>query len=245
MTRTVGLVHSSNKPRRLQFRRKTNALTSKRALAVTALVALGSVFLFPHAWARAQAPSARAGAPAEARPPVVQLRRGDAVRVEIKDEPTLSGEFNIGVDGKILLPTVGAIPVADLPFPDVEAQLQAAYKKELVDPVVRITPLIRIAVLGEVRQPGLILIDATHAVVDVLAAAGGLAPNANQKRIAIVAHSGEQIGRFNVDAPTVVYLSSGDQLVVPKRSWLAEQSSVLLGAAGSLAVAIVTAVILR
>ena len=239
------MVHSSNKPRRLQFRRKTNAVTSMRALAVPALVALGSVFLFPHAWARAQAPSARSSAVAETRPPVVQLRRGDAVRVEIKDEPTLSGEFNVGIDGQILLPTVGVVPVADRPFSEVEAQLRAAYAKELVNVVVRITPLIRVAVLGEVRQPRLILVDPTYAIADVIAAAGGLQPNADQRRIAIVAQDGKRIGRFNADAPTHFYLSSGDQLVVPKRRWLTEQTPVLIGAVGSITVAVVTALILR
>jgi protein involved in polysaccharide export with SLBB domain len=124
------------------------------------MVAVGIFFCFT---ARAHAQDAR-----------TRLRPGDALRIEVKDEPQFSGEFAIGQDGMILLPVLGTVRVTDLPFAEVDGVLRKRLAGELVDPVIRITPLLRIAVLGEVRQPGLFLVDPTFSAADILARAGGL-----------------------------------------------------------------------
>ncbi len=203
-----------------------------RALAVTALVV--SAFLF------AGAAGTHAQGPAPAR-----LRAGDGVRVEINGEPTLSGEFVIGHDGRVLLPLVGSVPVADRPFPDVEQDLVTAYNRELLKPTIRVTPLVRVSVQGEVRQPGLFMIDPTFTVSDVLARAGGLTASANPKKIVIRRASGVVVAEFKVDSPPLdMRLSSGDQIVVDKRSRSSEYMGILLGTVGSIGVALVTSALI-
>lgn len=209
-----------------------------------ALVAFGLVSSAADTRVSAQAPGVRTGDP-QSPPDVVQLRPGDGVRIEIKDEKDLSGEFEIGIDGSILLPAIGSIRVAERPFDEVERDLRSAYGAQLLNPVLRVTPLVRIAVLGEVRQPGLLLVDPTHAVADVLARAGGLLPSGNQKRIAIRTQSGTLVGHYDFTSPAMVQLSSGDQIMVPRRGWMSENLGIFLGAAGSVAVALITAVVLR
>jgi polysaccharide biosynthesis/export protein len=203
-----------------------------RAWAVTALVA--SAFF----WV-GQSASAQRAEP-------LRLRAGDGVRIEIKDEPTLSGEFIIGDDGQILLPTIGTIVVASRTFDEVKQELAKSYHRELVNPVLRITPLVRVSVIGEVRLPGLFLIDPTQGVGDVLARAGGPAPTANANRITILKSTGETVAKFRLgSAPLDATLHSGDQILVQRRPWTSEHLGILLGAVGSIGVALITGAVLR
>jgi polysaccharide biosynthesis/export protein ExoF len=104
-----------------------------------------------------------------AAPDELRLRAGDAVRIQVKDEPAFSGEFPVNEDGTILLPMVGLLQAAGRPFAELTAELRSVYARELIEPVVVITPLVRIAVLGEVRVPGVFPVDPTHTLADVLA----------------------------------------------------------------------------
>jgi len=168
------------------------------------------------------------------------------VRIEIKNEPSLSGEFIVGTDGSLLLPTIGTLKASERPFAEVESELRKKYSSELVEPVVRITPLVRIAVLGEVRAPGLFLIDATYSVVDLLARAGGLLPNANPKKIVIRRPTGVVVARFALDSPPLeASLDSGDQIMVTRRGWASEHLGILLSAIGSVSVALITSALIR
>jgi polysaccharide export outer membrane protein len=204
-----------------------------RAWAVTALVA--SAFLLSGAEARVYGQDR-----------TTKLRPGDGVRIEIKNEDKIGGEFIVGTDGSLMLPVIGTLKAAERPFAEVETELRKMYATELVDPVIRITPLVRIAVLGEVRAPGLFLIDATYTVVDVLACAGGLMPNANPGKIVIRRPTGVVVARFALDSPPLeASLDSGDQIMVGRRSWISEHLGILLSAAGSVAVALITSTLIR
>ncbi|MEX2283320.1 MAG: polysaccharide biosynthesis/export family protein [Gemmatimonadota bacterium] len=205
-----------------------------RALAIKAMIASAVFISSGVAHAHAQTGTA------------VHLRAGDAVRVEIKDEPNFSGEFILGSDGELLLPTIGRVKVAARPFPDVEAELRRAYALELVEPVIRITPLVRISVLGEVRAPGLFLIDPTYTITDVIARAGGLMPTANANKITTRRADGVVVAQFRFGSPPMgTKLASGDEITVERRSWASEHLGILLSAGGSVAVALITSALIR
>lgn len=169
------------------------------------------------------------------------LRPGDALRLEVKDEPKLNGQFIIGEDGKVLLPLVGLLPIAGQPFTTVAEIVRVAFAHELADPVIRVTPLLRVPVLGEVRQPGLFFVDPTQSVADVIATAGGLSANANRKRITLV-RAGQAVQTRLDPASRIpdIALRSGDQLVVGRRSWLSDNSGTFVGAAATVAAAAIT-----
>lgn len=167
------------------------------------------------------------------------LRPGDAVRLEVRDEPGLAGDFQVDEAGRVLLPLVGLVPVAGRAFADVRRDVEAGYARELAEPVIRLTPLIRIAVLGEVRAPGLYAVDPTHRVRDVLALAGGRGPAADRDGVSLV-RDGQR-----VEAADTLALRSGDQVVVGRRGWIGENATTLVGAGASLLVAVLTALILR
>lgn len=178
--------------------------------------------------------------------PEIHLGPGDALRVELKEEPELGGEFQIGSDGYVLMPIVGRVHVGQRPFSEVNAQLVQAYAAGLTDPVVQITPLFRIAVLGEVRQPGLLMVDPTYSIADVLARAGGLSPLGDRRRISLLRDGQSVPDRVDPTSggPTVV-LQSGDQLFVGRQGWLDANSAILIGAVASFATAAVTSLLIQ
>ncbi len=176
----------------------------------------------------------------------IQLQPGDQILIEIKDENGLSGTFTVDANGEVLLPALGIVTVIGRSFNVVRDDLVAAYGKQLVDPIVRVTPLQRVAVLGEVMRPGLFPVDPTHRVSDLLALAGGFTQSANRNRVTLV-RKGETVAvRVDPDAATLaIPLRSGDQLIVGRRGWLDQNSPIVIGAIASIAAAAVTALVIR
>jgi polysaccharide export outer membrane protein len=189
-----------------------------------------------------------AGAAAAQSPGVRQLvlRPGDLIRLEVPDIADMTGEFAVADDGVVLLPLIGSMAVAGRPFEDVSRDIVKAYSRELLETPVRVTPVLRIAVLGEVRQPGLVPADPTYTLADVLAAAGGLTPDGDAGRITLL--RGGESTRFSLDDDSALLssrLMPGDQVVVGRRSWIGRNMNVLVGAAASAVAAAVTSLILR
>jgi polysaccharide export outer membrane protein len=196
------------------------------------MVAVGIVFF----------PAARVCAQAE----VVKLRPGDAIRIEVKDEPQFSGEFPVGLDGNIMLPLIGPVTAANRGFMQVDSALRTQIARELKDPVIRITPLLRISVLGEVRVPGVFLIDPTFTAAEILARAGGLTPLARENGIVVRRPDGMVTATFSLTtAAQQTNINSGDQVYVSRKNWLSSNLGIFLSAAGSVAVALVTAALVR
>ena len=175
-----------------------------------------------------------------------QLRPGDAIRLAVKDEPDLSADYPVLSDGTVLLPLVGVVRVAGTDFGVVEQQVRAAFAREMTDPVLVLMPVVRVAVLGEVRVPGLYLLDGTFDVTEALARAGGLTPSGSMERIALLRDGRSERLRQEANLPVpMVRVLPGDQLIVGRRSWFAENSTVLVGAGTSVLVAALTALLVR
>jgi protein involved in polysaccharide export with SLBB domain len=192
----------------------------------------------------------------------VRLQPGDAVRLEVfpsltrsvpvSAEPTAGTtvgqalDFAVDAEGRVLLPVVGMVQVVGRPFSEVRREVERAYAAEYTDAAVRLTPLLRIAVLGEVRQPGLLPVDPTMTFADVLAAAGGLTDVANRKDIRLVRADGTLVLSDAKDVVGVaVPLRSGDRIVVGHRSWLSANLPFVLGAGASVVASLLTALIVR
>ena len=186
------------------------------------------------------------GARAQTPQSVLRLRAGDAVRLQVEDEPSFSSDYPVTEDGTVLLPLVGLLPVAGRPFADVRAEILLAYAAELRDAAVVATPVLRIPVLGEVRQPGLLPVDPTFTLADVLASAGGLTPDADNDAVVLVREGSETsllLGGSGEGATLV--LRPGDQILVGRRGWASRNLNIMLSAAGSVVAAVLTSLILR
>lgn len=77
-------------------------------------------------------------------------------------------------EGQILrLPTFGDISLAGVRRPALEKYLTQQFSKFVRDPVVHATPLVRIAVLGQVGRPGFYSLPSDIPLSDVVMRAGG------------------------------------------------------------------------
>jgi polysaccharide biosynthesis/export protein len=110
---------------------------------------------------------------------------GDAVRVTVFQQPDLTTEARISERGTIGMPLIGEVKLAGMSA----AQAGSTIAKELKEgkflrhPQVAVTLTTlrsrQVSVLGQVARPGRYALDDTSSrVTDVIAAAGGLAPEA-------------------------------------------------------------------
>lgn len=144
----------------------------------------------------------------------VVVRPGDVLNVTVLGETQLSGELTVGEDGMIALPLVGEIEVQGQPAPGVARLLTERLSDYLKDPqisveLVKRAPL-KVVVGGAVKSPGLYFIACDSRLAEALAAAGGLATDANPSEVSFT-HPG--------DRPLVLdfrlFLEQGDQTQNP------------------------------
>jgi protein involved in polysaccharide export with SLBB domain len=105
---------------------------------------------------------------------------------------------------------------------------------------------LRVQVTGEVRQPGLYLVDATYGLGDVVARAGGLTPTANAGKVQL--RRGGRAERYDLGprgTGGAIPLRPADAVFVPRQGWIGANSPVLIGAATSVLAAAVTAWLVR
>jgi protein involved in polysaccharide export with SLBB domain len=153
------------------------------------------------------------------------LRPGDVLRLRIWREPDLSGDFVVNERGEATLPKLGPVAVGGIPTDSLRSLLVGRYQAFLNNPSVEVTPLRRVSVLGAVKQPGLYPVDATMKVADVLALAGGPAPDGRQDRLELRRDGERVVARLDASALVADSpLRSGDQIYVPQKGWLSRNT---------------------
>lgn len=169
------------------------------------------------------------------------LRPGDVIRLQIWQEPEMSGEYTINDVGVVTLPRLGRMEVTGLPPAQLERQIVEAYDRLFRHSSIEVRLLRRVQILGAVRQPGLYPVDATMTVSDALALAGGATPQGEMDRIELI-RNGERIdARLSIDTRIADSpLQSGDQIFVPERSWFERHSGALAAGMMSLLIAFLT-----
>ena len=111
---------------------------------------------------------------------------GDRLAVTVFEVEELSGPVSIDADGLIRLPLVGAIGVGGLTTGQIEARLAELYGANLLqDPQISVAveqfgsqP---VSVLGAVKEPGVLQLQGSRRLMDVIAMAGGLSEQAGER----------------------------------------------------------------
>jgi len=162
--------------------------------------------------------------PAVAEQPPYILGPADVVEVVVFGNPEVSRTVTVRPDGMISLPLVGEIEAAGL-TPEqlrqkVTALIAAFVRQPRVTVIVREFRRIRVAVLGQVSHPGVFELSQGAAVLDALAAAAGLTPDAGLGEARIIRGTDPPIvidlerlllqGNLSFNLP----LEAGDALVV-------------------------------
>lgn len=183
---------------------------------------------------------------AQVAPVGLVLQPGDAIQVKILREPKLSGEFGIDERGETVFPVIGTRRTAGLPWDALRDTLMAAFRRELRTPDVALVPLRRAVVLGSVNKPGIIFTNPLGTFAEVIALAGGLAPDGDPTRIRVVRDGVTVVARTSLDAAmTASDLRSGDRIFVERRSWFERNSAAVIGAGAGLLGVIATLVLIR
>ena len=163
------------------------------------------------------------------------LRPGDVVKIQVFGHDELSGEFPIDENDSLLLPIIGEIFVRDMPVPDLRRRVRTEFSRLFTQSFVSVTPLFRVAVIGEVMRPGLYSVDPTMTIYDVIATAGGPSPESKRQNIKFI-RAGRQVPvplePDYLARATLRELGvrSGDQVVVPRRRLSSQDWWVLLTA---------------
>ena len=171
------------------------------AIALTALVAavLGAPRVaLAAAESGAPADAVTAAAPAPAVPPPsggvaerprssYRLGAGDLLHVDVFDDPTLSGDYSVGDDGRIVFPLIGPTAVGGLTADEAKVRIAAALDKDYlrapnVSAWVKEFRSQKVSILGNVSRPGTYYLKDETRLFDVLSMAAGTAPQQGEIR---------------------------------------------------------------
>jgi polysaccharide biosynthesis/export protein len=202
-----------------------NNLANRRLPVVSLVATLLTLLLATGTAAQTNAPINVASVGADL------LRPGDVVRLKIWMETDLSGEFPVNEQGFVVLPRIGPVLVTSEPAGAVRRRITAAFGEFLNHESIDVTLLRRVQVLGAVRNPGLYHIDPSMNISDVLALAGGATANGRIDRIELIrdgVHVADDLSPVAGDGISTI--RSGDQLLVPEKSWALRNPGVVMGA---------------
>lgn len=157
------------------------------------------------------------------------LGAGDAIRVQVFQNPDLMLETRVSETGSITYPLIGAVQIGGLPIAAAEKSIARALKDGgfVQQPQVNIVLMqIRgnqVSVLGQVNRPGRFPLETFNTrVSDMLAAAGGAAPTGDDVAIVTGMREGKPF-RKEIDIPDLyigsrpendIVVSGGDTIYV-------------------------------
>jgi polysaccharide export outer membrane protein len=189
-------------------------------LAITLLLAAGCTSL-------PAAPEA-VGEPA---PLDFRLGVGDRIRIGLWGEQQFEHELEVGPDGRVSLPLIGAVPLGGLTLDEARIALAQRYKAQYVEPVVTLGLIearsMVVHVLGEVVRPSTVSFARGATVLGAIVAAGGFRPaTADVASVQLVRQRlGQEPQAFAIDIEAIMaglradtWLQPGDVVFVPARA---------------------------
>jgi len=151
--------------------------------------------------------------------PSYRLSPGDKLKVNIFNEPDLTGEFQIGDDGMIAFPLIGQVRAggmsADEFKTDLVGHLRNGYVRNprVTVEVVNYRP---VNIIGEVRNAGQFTYRPGISVQDAIAMAGGYTYRANTQVVYLTRGGSAQEITLNLKKDETPLLP-GDNIRVPER----------------------------
>jgi len=149
-----------------------------------------------------------------------ELAAGDRVKVTVFDEPSLSGEFDIGLDGGLVMPLVSEVNVTGMSTDHLAGVISGKLVEGgyVLDPIVSVEILSHrpFYILGEVRQPGEYPVVGLLTLEQAIAKAGGYTPRASKSYVILKRISWDEGRRIEVDPGSPLKIAPGDTISVPE-----------------------------
>jgi len=156
-----------------------------------------------------------------------RLGPGDIVKISVYDHPDLTTELQLNDKGAVAFPLLGEIKLLGLQYTEAEALIGDSLKKGGFINSPNVSVLIsqyrsqRIAVIGEVNRSGRYALEGATGLVDLIAIAGGLNPNAGDKIIVLrgverIEYSLNQSMKLSNEAKRNMPIINGDVVYVPR-----------------------------
>jgi protein involved in polysaccharide export with SLBB domain len=163
------------------------------------------------------------------------LRPGDSIRLHLvvpgEGEPGqgYSGDYMIDETGSLSLPLIEPLQATSMSAQDLRARIIQQYQSLFRNQAIQVTALRRVSVLGAVRNPGLYHVDPTMRIGDVIATAGGVTTDGRPNEVRIIRDGQEITTELTPESVVPQELRSGDQIIIPERSWVARNFPWLVG----------------
>jgi polysaccharide export outer membrane protein len=175
----------------------------------------------PYVWVHDLPPEARA---ADGRK-VITL--GDVIEIRVYGDDKVSTRGRVLGDGRMVMPLLGPISVVGKKPEDLANELEVALKRFISVPEVTVMiqeeSQVSVAVIGEVKQAGVIALESPATVIQALAKAGGMTEFADTSNIFVLRPLGNKTQRIRFTYAALVEadpsatrfrLKTGDSLVV-------------------------------
>lgn len=158
-----------------------------------------------------------------------QLGPGDEVAVRVAQQPDYTlAQAKVSPGGRLYHPLLGDVEVAGLTVPQLQRLFETELAEYLLDPKVSVELLAansaKIGVLGEVRQPGIIVLTRPLTVLDAIASAGGFADTGSKSNVSLLRQVDGRLLETKVDIKRLLEgkaplsanptLQAGDTLIV-------------------------------
>lgn len=150
---------------------------------------------------------------------------GDRIALTVEGPQALADTALVREGLVLRLPTFGDISLAGVKRSDTQKYLTQQIGKYIKDPVVHATPLVRIAILGEVGRPGFYWVPSDNLLSDVVMRAGGPTGNADLNKTVVkrsgkevISQSQSQVALTEGKTLDDLQVAPGDELVVGQKS---------------------------
>jgi polysaccharide export outer membrane protein len=166
------------------------------------------------------------------------LRANDIIRLDVYEEPELSGAVRILKTGHVSFPLIGSLEISGLTINAAAAKIRGLYAKDyLVDPKLTLTvqeySTDFIWVIGAVVNAGQIAIPVSGHIdlASAMATAGGISPSADANRILLVRESGETstytMASISNGSNGRIKMQANDRIIVNQSAYVGKSVTVL------------------
>jgi len=146
-----------------------------------------------------------------------RLAAGDKLRISVFDEPTLTGEYEVGLDGNLAMPLIEPIATAGL----TSKELAGRITQHLASGGYVLTPIVSVEItehrpfyiMGEVNTPGKYGYNADLTLAQAIAMAGGYTARANKRTVILQRQNWPEARQVKVDG-AALKVSPGDTIII-------------------------------